>query len=152
MVYNYKTLLWSVLGCWYGFLLPAQQMISRPLQSHFANEALSVIPLFKDSLSSSFAIQIKTKVSLHKHLNHSEHVMVLSGKGRMVLGAKTINIKRGDLIFIPQNTPHAVKRMGFLPLRVLSIQSPYFDGNDRILIKDTLLQNFPGSPGFRNGF
>lgn len=90
--------------------------------------------LFSDSLASSFVIIIKKEVRLHKHLHHSEHVVVLEGKGQMTLGIKGFEIKKGDVVFIPKNTTHAVVSTGDVPLKVLSIQSPKFDGKDRIFI------------------
>ena len=90
--------------------------------------------LFADSLASSFVIVIKKEVKLHKHLQHSEHVVVLEGSGQMTLGNKGFGIKKGDVIFIPKNTIHSVISTGEQPLKVLSIQSPKFDGKDRIFI------------------
>lgn len=89
----------------------------------------------EDSLSSSFLIWIKKEVKLHKHLEHSEHVYVLEGEGNMQLGNETFKIKAGYLIFIPQNTPHKVVTTSNTPLKVISIQSPKFDGTDRILME-----------------
>ncbi|MFN4233251.1 MAG: cupin domain-containing protein [Bacteroidia bacterium] len=89
----------------------------------------------EDSLSSSFIIWIKKEVKLHKHLEHSEHVYILEGEGEMQLGEKWINIKSGDLIFIPKNTPHKVKTSSTTILKALSIQSPFFDGSDRIVLE-----------------
>lgn len=90
-----------------------------------------------DSLSTSFCILIKKEVKLHKHLWHSEQVLVIQGEGRMRLGREEFLIKKGDLIFIPKNTAHAVKRTGNEPLKVLSIQSPAFDGSDRVMIEES---------------
>jgi mannose-6-phosphate isomerase-like protein (cupin superfamily) len=92
-------------------------------------------PAFNDSLASSFCILIKKEVKLHKHLTHSEHVVVLEGEGKMTLGDKTFYIQKGDLVFIPKNTAHAVKNEGTVPLKVYSIQSPSFDGKDRVMIE-----------------
>lgn len=89
----------------------------------------------EDSLSSSFLIWIKKEVKLHKHLEHSEHVYVLDGEGNMQLGNEKLNIKAGDIIFIPQNTPHKVVTISKNPLKVISVQSPKFDGKDRILLE-----------------
>jgi mannose-6-phosphate isomerase-like protein (cupin superfamily) len=95
-------------------------------------------PLFSDSLASSFVIIIKKEVKSHKHLTHSEHVVVLEGNGNMTLRQaqddkeKVFEIKKGDVVFIPKNTIHAVKSTGKQPLKVLSIQAPYFDGKDRV--------------------
>lgn len=91
--------------------------------------------LFADSLSSSFCIIIKSEVRAHKHLKHSEHVIVQSGEGVMKLGDKEFLIKPGDIIFIPKNTVHSVIVKGKKPLKVLSIQSPYFNGDDRVMME-----------------
>lgn len=92
-------------------------------------------PLFSDSLSSSFCIVIRKEVKAHKHLAHSEQVCVLEGEGQMKLGDKTITIRKGDVIFIPKNTVHAVRSTGKVPLKVLSVQSPRFDGSDRVMVE-----------------
>ena len=94
---------------------------------------IHVQPLHSDAKSSSFVIWIKDKVRLHKHAVHSEHVYVLKGKGEMVLGKERFEVKKGDLVFIPEGTPHAVRVTGGV-LKVISIQSPEFKGKDRIFL------------------
>jgi mannose-6-phosphate isomerase-like protein (cupin superfamily) len=91
--------------------------------------------LYSDSLCSSFVIFIKKEVKLHKHLYHTEHVTVLEGEATMTLGEKVFTIKKGDFIFIPKNTPHKVVTTSNTPLKVISLQAPYFDGNDRVLLE-----------------
>ena len=93
------------------------------------------LPLFNDSLASSFCIIIKRDVKPHKHQFHSEHVFVLEGEGLMSLGEKILQLKKGDFIFIPKNTIHSVKTTSNGPLRVISIQAPFFDGKDRLIIE-----------------
>ena len=88
-----------------------------------------------DSLSSSFCILIKTQVKAHKHVSHSEHVLILEGEGTMTLAEKIFAVKKGDLIFIPKNTVHAVKCTSSMPLKVISIQAPLFDGKDRVFVE-----------------
>jgi mannose-6-phosphate isomerase-like protein (cupin superfamily) len=88
--------------------------------------------LFSDSLSSSFAIFIKHEVKEHKHEKHSENIVVLDGEAVMKMDGKSFKIKKGDLIFVPKNTWHYVKVTSKTPLKVVSIQSPNFDGKDRI--------------------
>lgn len=96
---------------------------------------LYIKPISSDSLTSSFVITIKKEVKLHKHLHHSEHVIVLEGEGKMTLGDKEFIIRKNDLIFIPKNTAHKVTTTSQKPLKVISIQSPYFDGKDRVLLE-----------------
>lgn len=89
-------------------------------------------PLNSDSNVSSFVIWINDEVKPHQHLSHSEHVMIIEGSGKMLLGDQKIDVHPGDLIFIPEKTVHALKVTGTEPMKVLSIQSPEFDGSDRV--------------------
>lgn len=89
-------------------------------------------PLYSDSLTSSFVIFIKKEVKEHKHALHAEHVIVLDGTAEMKVNDKSFNIKKGDIVFIPKNTWHYVKTTSKTPLKVISVQAPYFDGKDRI--------------------
>lgn len=90
-------------------------------------------PLFSDSLASSFIIFIKKEVKSHKHLTHTEHVTILEGEGEMILGDKKFTVRKGDIIFIPKNTFHSLKTTSAVPVKVLSVQSPRFDGTDRVM-------------------
>ena len=92
-------------------------------------------PLYSDSLASSFVIFIKKEVKKHKHVSHSEHVYILEGEGEMLLGDKTIKVKRGDVIFIPKNTVHSFKTTSVDPAKIISVQAPHFDGKDRVIVE-----------------
>jgi mannose-6-phosphate isomerase-like protein (cupin superfamily) len=97
-------------------------------------ENIHVQPLQSDSLSSAFIIWLKEFVQLHKHEHHTEVIYVLEGSGMMQIGNQFQRIKPGDMVFIPAGTPHSAKAVSPEPLKVLSIQSPYFDGTDRVFI------------------
>ena len=99
-------------------------------------ENVSVNKIYSDSLSSTFVIHIKKEVPLHKHLHHTEQVYILSGTGLMRLDDLMLEIKAGDFIVIPKGSVHGVTVTSSEPLKVLSIQSPMFDGTDRILITE----------------
>ena len=89
--------------------------------------------LNSDSLVSSFVIFVKKEVKEHKHVTHSEHVYILDGEGEMTVGEKKFKLKKGDMIFIPKNTFHSLKVTSATPAKVLSVQSPMFDGKDRVM-------------------
>ncbi len=95
-------------------------------------ENVLVQKLFGDAHASGFVIWIRHNVPLHHHAMHSETVLILAGKGRMQLGEEERSVRKGDVIFIPQGTPHAVQ-VPHGVLKVLSLQAPEFDGSDRIL-------------------
>lgn len=88
--------------------------------------------LHTDSACSSFFLCIDQGVRPHLHRTHTEHVFVVDGAGEMMLGDSTHSIKAGDMILILPGTAHAVRVTGSAPLRVISVQSPHFDGTDRV--------------------
>lgn len=111
----------------------AQKVINaEALASQKTDSLPEVIPCAGDSLVGSFVIFIRDRVKKHLHVQHSEHVYILEGFGRMQLGDSTFEIRPGMLIFIPAGTIHSVKRKGKKALKVLSIQAPRFDGTDRV--------------------
>lgn len=99
-------------------------------------ENIHVEKISEDSLQSSFVIWIKSGVPEHFHAEHSENIYIISGKATMTLADSTFTIRAGDHLTIPKGTPHSVSKVfGRKPLQVLSIQSPKFDGSDRIFIE-----------------
>ena len=49
---------------------------------------------------------------VHSHPNAEEVVIVQSGHGRHLIGDTWYDIKPGDVVFIPRNTPHAAESVG----------------------------------------
>jgi len=103
------------------------------VKTYGAYDNIYLRKIYADSLASSFVIFIKKEVNSHKHVTHSEHVQILEGKGNMTLGEKKFSVKKGDVIFIPKNTYHSLLVTSDTPVKVLSIQSPFFDGSDRVM-------------------
>jgi mannose-6-phosphate isomerase-like protein (cupin superfamily) len=94
-----------------------------------------ITPLHSDSTCSSFLICIDRSIKPHLHRTHTEHVFVLEGEGVMRLGTIERAVKSGDTIIIPPNTPHSVNVTSDGPLRVVSVQAPFFDGSDRVFVE-----------------
>lgn len=112
--------------------LKAQKLNTDTIGSKSVFENINNSKLFSDSLVSSFIILVKKEVKEHKHIFHSEHVIVVDGEAEMTLDDSSFTIRKGDIIFIPKNTFHSVKTTSSIPLKVVSIQAPFFDGNDRL--------------------
>lgn len=125
----------TLFTCFVTFSKAQVHLSTDTIGSITQSNNIYVKPTSSDSLASGFVIIIKKEVKLHKHLQHSEHVIVLEGEGKMRVGEKEFTIKKNDIIFIPKNTPHKVITTSKKPLKVISIQSPYFDGKDRVILE-----------------
>ena len=101
-------------------------------QEELSEQNIRVERIAGDSLATSFMIWVKDTVETHKHEWHSETIYVIEGEAAMYLNDTSLIIKPGDVVFIPKNTWHAVKVNSIRPLKVLSVQSPGFDGKDRV--------------------
>ena len=95
-------------------------------------ENINVKKISSNPSSSTFAIWIKKKVKVHKHINHTENILIQSGYGQFQLNDSIHNVSTGDLIVVPKNTWHGVIIDSKEPMMVISIQSPEFFGKDRV--------------------
>lgn len=121
------------IGILLGVNCSAQQISTDTITSPTPDKNY-VRTLHHDSLSSSFLIIIPKEVKAHYHANHTEQVVILSGEADMMLGDQKLHIKAGDVIIIPKGTTHSVIVTSKDPLKIISVQAPYFDGTDRIMI------------------
>lgn len=118
-----------------NFAQPSKKKMLTEIQPIGEYENISSQKLFSDTLVSSFIIWIKKEVKPHQHLTHSEHVYILEGEGETTVGNESYKVKSGDIIFIPKNTTHSLKTTSAIPIKVLSVQAPQFDGKDRVVVE-----------------
>lgn len=98
-------------------------------------ENVHVLKIAEDDHQSSYIIWVRDSVPEHYHASHTENIVVISGKAKMTLNGEEKIIKKGDYINIPEGTKHSVVEVySHKPLKVLSTQTPIFDG-DRIFTK-----------------
>lgn len=96
-------------------------------------ENIHVLKIAEDDLHSTYIIWVKESVAEHYHASHTENIVVIQGKARMTINGEEIIVKKGDFINIPEGTKHAVLEvLSHKPLKVLSTQTPIFEGKDRI--------------------
>ncbi|MFT5758444.1 MAG: mannose-6-phosphate isomerase-like protein (cupin superfamily) [Alteromonadaceae bacterium] len=127
-----NTLLFTLLCSSHCFAFRDLSAISAP--ETFNN--IHVERIGSDSKVSEFIIFIKDEVKPHYHELHTELIYVLEGKAVMTLGETKQVIKAGDFIRINPASIHSVKVFSDTPLKVLSIQSPEYNGNDQVFIKE----------------
>ena len=95
-------------------------------------ENIHVKKISSDSSSSTFAIWIKQKVKLHKHVYHTENILIDKGFGEFQINDSIYKVVAGDWIVIPKNTWHGVIVNSKSTMKVISVQSPEYFGKDRV--------------------
>ncbi|MCI5055755.1 MAG: cupin domain-containing protein [Flavobacteriales bacterium] len=93
---------------------------------------INVKKMYSDSLVTSFLIWVKESVRAHKHIEHTETLYVLEGEGKMIIGGSEVSIQPGDFFTIPKNTEHSLSVTSNEAVKVISVQTPVFNGKDRI--------------------
>ena len=116
------------------FLFKSQDIVSSINQiipnKEFEN--INIKKISSDSSSSTFVIWIKQKVNIHKHVNHTENVFIDKGFEEFQINDSIYKVTAGDWILIPKNTWHGIIVNSKSTMKVISVQSPKYFGNDRI--------------------
>ncbi len=133
-----KYIILLFLACLLSFHSQAQLKTQsfKDIQPEKEYSNIAVIPVYSDQNASAFVIFVKDHVRKHYHKTHTETVIVLEGKGQMFLGTEVFDIRKGDQMIIPPGTHHSVVVKSKRPLKVLSIQSPYFENKDRFWVEE----------------
>jgi mannose-6-phosphate isomerase-like protein (cupin superfamily) len=69
-------------------------------------------------------------VGRHYHLETEEIYYILSGAGRMTVGAEQREVSAGDAVLIPRGAPHTLSNTGSEPLTLLLVCGPAHDFSD----------------------
>lgn len=71
---------------------------------------------------------------LHRHRLTEELYHVTQGSGLMTLGADVFEVRVGDTVQIPPGTPHRIRNVGAVPLKILCACAPAYAHEDTELL------------------
>ena len=76
-------------------------------------------------------------VPRHLHRNEDEHLLVLSGRYRFLIGGRIVDASAGDRVTVPRNTSHSWRNMAARESRPLAVITP--GGFEQLVyhVKDT---------------
>ena len=75
------------------------------------------------------------KTLLHRHQLTEEIYHITEGSGVMTLGSEEFEVKVGDTICIPPETPHRVQNTENTPLKILCCCAPAYSHEDTELME-----------------
>ncbi|MDT8412009.1 MAG: cupin domain-containing protein [Vicingaceae bacterium] len=113
-----------------GFAQEKQSL--ETIEPEVAYENIHVVSIYENEHASYYLIWIKQSVTSHKHIEHTESITVIDGTGIMTIGEQQFEIKKGDFFIIPKGTFHSLKVSSETPVKVLSVQMPKFNKEDRV--------------------
>lgn len=97
---------------------------------------LFVKKLSSDENSTENIVFIKEKIPAHYHDKHTEMVYIIEGEAIMKMAGTTQLISAGNFMKIEPGVIHSVEVTSDIPLKVLTVHTPEFFGNDRVWVKE----------------
>jgi mannose-6-phosphate isomerase-like protein (cupin superfamily) len=93
-------------------------------------ENIKVTNLGAGPAASHHIVQVRDREAPHIHREHDGTVVLLRGKGFLMMGQSRLDLGTGDVVFIPRNTPHYFVNTSPEPAAAFVVFSPPFDGKD----------------------
>jgi len=91
----------------------------------------------KDFKTKKISVDAGAQISYQSHAKRSEHWIIISGTGEVILNEKTIAIAPGQNVFIPIGSKHRIRNTGRVPLVFVEVQTgSYFGEDDIVRYKD----------------
>lgn len=104
------------------------------------DQNIKVVTLGRGKDMSHHLVQIRFREAPHVHKKHDLSVVMLKGKGYLMLEQRRIELIKGDILFIPQGSVHYFVNTFSEPSVGLAVFSPAFDGKDSIPVGKTALR------------
>lgn len=99
------------------------------------NENIKLTTFGQSQSASHHVVQIRERESPHMHKAHDATVMIVRGRGYLVMDTRRINLTAGDITHIPRGVPHYYVNTDLEPSVAFVIYAPPFDGKDNIPVK-----------------
>lgn len=91
----------------------------------------------KNFKAKKITIDPGAQLSYQSHAHRSEHWVLISGQAEVVLNEKTIALKPGQSVHIPEGAKHRMRNPGDAPLVFVEVQTgTYFGEDDIVRYKD----------------
>lgn len=111
---------------------PAKVAADNPLGP---NESIKMTTVGQGQGVSHHIVQIRDRESPHLHKAHDGTVVMISGRGYLMMSDKRIDLSAGDIVYIPRGAAHFYVNTGIEPTIAFVVFSPPFDGKDNIPVK-----------------
>jgi mannose-6-phosphate isomerase-like protein (cupin superfamily) len=95
-------------------------------------ENIKITTLGQSQSASHHIVQIRDRESPHLHKAHDGTVIVLQGRGYLMMDTRRITLTAGDIVHIPRGVPHYYVNTDLEPTVAFVMYAPPFDGKDNV--------------------
>lgn len=96
---------------------------------------IRVTTLGQGPAASHHLVQIRDRETPHMHKIHDATVIMLRGRGTLVLEERRIDLTAGDVVYIPRGVAHYFTNAAREPAVAFATYTPAFDGKDNVPVK-----------------
>ena len=100
-----------------------------------ATENYKVVTLGRAQEISHHIVQIRDRETPHIHKEHDLTVVMLRGRGYLMLEQRRVELAAGDVLFVARGVVHYFVNTFNEPSVALAVFSPSFDGEDAIPVE-----------------
>lgn len=131
--------LWFVLACSSApriFLQHGAELketdVEKVLAEHpiGASENIKITNLGQGPGVSHHLVQVRDREKPHIHKFHDGTVVIVKGRGYLILEKRRIDLSAGDIVYIPRSAVHYFVNTAGEPSVAFVVFSPPFDGKD----------------------
>jgi mannose-6-phosphate isomerase-like protein (cupin superfamily) len=98
-------------------------------------ENIKITTLGQGQGVSHHVVQIRDRESPHMHKTHDGTVLMVGGRGYMMMDNRRIELAVGDIVHIPRGAVHYYVNTAAQPSVAFVVFSPPFDGKDNVPVK-----------------
>jgi mannose-6-phosphate isomerase-like protein (cupin superfamily) len=113
--------------------IPLDQLAGRV--SLAPDQAFRVVEVGRDAHSSHHVVAIRDREVPHRHDRHDLFVVILAGRGRMLLDGAERPVGEGSILYVPRGSVHAFRNESDAPALAYAVYTPAFDGEDRVPVE-----------------
>jgi mannose-6-phosphate isomerase-like protein (cupin superfamily) len=125
----------SIVGHYSGDLALQDWRTIAKMNQPERGEILRIVDAGRSNTLSNHIVVVRSRELPHRHNRHDSTVMLLQGRGTIVIGKESKRVRPGAVLFIPRGTIHHFTNGARKPSVALVVFSPPFDGQDREVVR-----------------
>jgi mannose-6-phosphate isomerase-like protein (cupin superfamily) len=100
-----------------------------------ASENIKITTLGQGQGVSHHVVQVREREKPHMHKMHDGTVVMVKGRGYLMMDNRRIDLSAGDIVYIPRGAAHYFVNTAGEPAVAFVVFSPPFDGKDTVPIE-----------------